>query len=36
MIIIPPLAIDRYELDKLLNVQFSILKKIQGNITSSF
>lgn len=36
MIIIPPLAINRYELEKLLNVQFSILKKIQGNITSSF
>jgi adenosylmethionine-8-amino-7-oxononanoate aminotransferase len=36
MLIIPPLAINRYELEKLLDVQFSILKKIQVNIRSGF
>jgi adenosylmethionine---8-amino-7-oxononanoate aminotransferase len=36
MLIIPPLAINRYELEKLLDVQFSILKKIQVKIRSGF
>jgi adenosylmethionine-8-amino-7-oxononanoate aminotransferase len=36
MLIIPPLAINRYELEKILDVQFSVLKKIQVNIRSGF
>jgi adenosylmethionine-8-amino-7-oxononanoate aminotransferase len=36
LLIIPPLAINRYQLEKILDVQFSILKKIQVNIRSGF
>jgi adenosylmethionine-8-amino-7-oxononanoate aminotransferase len=36
MIIVPPLAINKDDLEKLLNVQLSILEKIEKNITASF
>lgn len=36
MIIVPPLAINKDDFEKLLNVQLSILKKIEKNITASF
>jgi adenosylmethionine-8-amino-7-oxononanoate aminotransferase len=36
MIIVPPLAINKDDFEKLLNVQLSIVKKIEKNITGSF
>ncbi len=36
MIIVPPLAINKDDLEKLLNVQLSIVKKIEKNITANF